>query len=128
MAFANYSQQAKEDLAVSLSVLLLGDGGAEISAANINAVLAAAGVTGVKPYWGMLFAKIMAGRNLDDMLLKPGMGGGGGGGGGGAPAPAAGGAAAGGAKEEKKKEEKKEEEEEVDMGGAGGLFGGGDVS
>ena len=124
MAFANYSQDAKADLAVSFATLILGDAGLEVSADNINALIKAAGVEGVKPYMGMLFAKILAGRNLDDMLLKPGMGGG-------APAaaPAAGGsapAAGGAAKKEEKKEEKKVEEEEVDMGGAGGLFGGGD--
>jgi large subunit ribosomal protein LP1 len=120
MAFANLSDSAKEDMAVSLAVLALHDGGVEVSAENISAILAAAGVT-VAPYWAPIFAKILGSRKIDDLLLKPGFGGGSGGG---AAAPAAsGGAASGGAA---KKEEKKEEEEEEDVGGAGGLFGGGD--
>jgi len=119
MAFAGLSDAAKEDLAVSLACLILHDGKVEVSADNINAVVAAAGVK-VAPYWGSLMAKFLAGRDIDDMLLKPGMGGG--------PAPTtaaapSGGAPSGGAAP--KKEEKKEEEEE-EVGGAGGLFGGGD--
>jgi large subunit ribosomal protein LP1 len=117
MAFANLSDTAKEDMAVSLACLALHDGGVEISADNINALVSGAGVT-VAPYWGSLFSKLLANTKFDDILTKPGSGGGGG------AAPAASGApAAGGAKEEKKEEKKKEEEEE-DAGGAGGLFGG----
>ncbi len=118
MAFAGLSDAAKEDLAVSLAVLILHDAGAAVTADAINAVVGAAGVT-VAPYWGSLMAKFVSGRNIDDMLLKPGMGG--------APAAAAAAPAAGGAAPAAaaKKEEKKEEEEE-EVGGAGGLFGGGD--
>lgn len=71
MAFSGYSDAAKEDLAVSLAVLVLHDSGVEVTADNINAVIAAAGVT-VAPYWGSLYAKILAGRSIDDLLLKPG--------------------------------------------------------
>jgi large subunit ribosomal protein LP1 len=119
MAFGSkYSDAQKEDLAVSLAVLALHDGGVEVTAESIGAIVAAAGVT-VAPYWGSLFTKFVAGRNLDDLLLKPGAGGA-------APAAAAGEAApaAGGAA--KKEEKKKEEEEEEEAGGAGGLFGGDD--
>jgi large subunit ribosomal protein LP1 len=118
MAFAGLSDVEKEDQAVSLACLILHDAGLEVSADNINAIVAAAGIK-VAPYWGSLFAKFLAGRKIDDMLLKPGMGG--------APAAAAAAPAAGGAAPAAaaaKKEEKKEAEEEV--GGAGGLFGGGD--
>ncbi len=113
------SASDKEDLAVSLAVLALHDGGVEVSAANISAILEAAGVT-VAGYWPAIFAKVLGSRNIDDLLLKPGAGGG--------PAPAAAAAASGGgaaAPAAAKKEEKKEEEEE-DVGGAGGLFGGDD--
>jgi large subunit ribosomal protein LP1 len=122
MSFTGVSGSAKEDLVVSLAILALHDGGVEVSADNINAVIKASGNT-VAGYWAGLYAKALAGRNIDDMLMKPGMGGG-------APVAAAAGgsapAAAGGAakKEEAKKEEKEEEEEAV--GGAGGLFGGDD--
>ena len=88
---------------MSLAILALHDGGVEVSSDNINAIIKASGNT-VATYWGALYSKILAGRSIDDMLLKPGMGGGP------AAAPAAGGAApaAGGAAakaEEKKKEE-----------------------
>ena len=99
----------------SLAILLLHDGGVDVSADNINAVVAAANVT-VAPYWGTLYAKNLAGFKIDDMLMKPGSGGGGGGGA--APAAAAGGAAGG------KKEEKKEEKKEVRVGR---VWGGGGV-
>lgn len=56
MAFANYSDAQKEDLAVSLAILALHDGGVDVNAENINAVVAAAGVT-VAPYWGSLYSK-----------------------------------------------------------------------
>jgi len=120
MSFTGISGTAKEDLVVSLAILALHDGGVEVTADNINSLIAATG-NSVAGYWGALYAKLLAGRNLDDMLLKPGAGGG--------PAPAAASAAApaagGAAPAAAKKEEKKEEEEE-EVGGAGGLFGGGD--
>lgn len=108
---------AKDDLVVSLAILALHDGGAEVTGEKINALIEATG-NKVAGYWGALYAKVLAGRNIDDLLMKPGFGGGAAApaaAAGGAAAPAAGGAAA------KKEEEKKEEEEEV--GGAGGLFG-----
>ncbi len=114
MAFTGVSGAAKEDLVVALAILALHDGGAEVSGENINKLVEATGNT-VASYWGALYAKLLASRNIDDLLMKPGMGGGA------APAAAAGGAApaAAAAKEEKKKEEEPEEE----VGGAGGLFG-----
>jgi large subunit ribosomal protein LP1 len=120
MSFSGLSDAAKEDMAVSLAVLILHDSGNAVTADAINAIVSAAGVT-VAPYWGSLMSKFIAGRNIDDLLLKPGMGGA-------APAAAASGAApaaaGGAAPAAAKKEEKKEEEEEA--GGAGGLFGGDD--
>jgi large subunit ribosomal protein LP1 len=104
MSFSGISGSAKEDLVVSLAILVLHDGGVAVSAENINAVVGASG-NSVAPYWGALYSKVLAGRNIDDMLLKPGAGGG--------PAPAAGGASASGpaagAAAAEKKEEKKEE-------------------
>jgi len=119
-----------KELAAYLLALVGGKAG---SAEDIKSICAAASVTASDDEIAAVLAAV-EGKDLA-ALIEEGKkklvnvgGGGGGGGGGGAPAAAAGGAAAGGAKEEKKKEEKKEEEEEVDMGGAGGLFGGGDVS
>lgn len=113
MAFSGVSGSAKEDLVVSLAILALHDGGVAVSADNINAIIAASGNT-VAGYWGALYSKVLAGRNIDDLLLKPGAGG--------APPAAAGGAATGGAaaggdKKEEKKEEKKEGECTASCGG-----------
>lgn len=87
---------------------------ASLQAEKIGAILAAANIK-VAPYWPGLFARVLAGRNIDDLILTAG-------GSGAAPA-AAGGAAAAPAQEEKKeekggkkKEEKKEESEDGDMG------------
>ncbi len=84
---------------------------------NINALVKASGNT-VQSFWGGLFAKVLAGQDLDNIIMKPGVGGG----------VAAAGSAGGAAPAAAKKEEKKEESsEESDVGGAGGgLFGGGD--
>ena len=67
----------------------------------------------MEPYWPGLFAKLLQGRDINDLLTS------GGGGGGGAAAGGAGGAAA--AVEEEVVEEE-EEVEEVSMG-SGNLFG-----
>eukprot|EP00612_Vaucheria_litorea_P005390 CAMPEP_0171464540 /NCGR_PEP_ID=MMETSP0945-20130129/7825_1 /TAXON_ID=109269 /ORGANISM="Vaucheria litorea, Strain CCMP2940" /LENGTH=87 /DNA_ID=CAMNT_0011991663 /DNA_START=93 /DNA_END=352 /DNA_ORIENTATION=+ len=75
----------KEDLVTSLATLILHDAGADITADNINALVTASG-NEVQPYWGNLIATFTEGKDLDEFLLKPGMGGG--------PAPAAGGEAA----------------------------------
>ena len=103
MSISNISGSAKEDLVVSLAILALHDGGSAVSADNINAIVRASG-NSVAPYWGALYSKVLAGRNIDDMLLKPGAGGG--------SAPAAGASsnnsAAGGVAAAVKEEEKKE--------------------
>jgi len=82
MAFSGVTGSAKEDLVVSLAILALHDGGVAVTADNINSVISASGNT-VAGYWGALYSKVLAGRNIDDLLLKPGAGGAG-------PAPAAG--------------------------------------
>jgi large subunit ribosomal protein LP1 len=112
MAFGDdMTEAAKGDAAVSFAVLALFDGGVAVTSENITATLKAANVN-IAGYWAPLFAKMLAGRNVEDLLMKPGAGGG--------AAPAAGGAPAAGApaagKAAEKKEEKKEEEEE-DAGG-----------
>ena len=103
MAFSGLTGSAKEDLVVSLAILALHDGGVAVSADNINSIVSASGNT-VAGYWGALYSKVLAGRNIDDLLLKPGAGG--------APPAAAGGASAGASAGDAKKEEKKEEKKE----------------
>ena len=102
MSLTGLTGTSKEDLVVSLAILALHDGGVEVSAANINSIVKASGNT-VAAYWGSLYAKHLAARSIDDMLMKPGQGGGA------APAAAAGGAPAAGGAAAAKKEEKKVE-------------------
>ena len=78
---------------------------------NLDLVVGAAGLK-VQAYWSALFAKLLADKDLDEILLKPGVGG---------PAPAAG--ADAGAAAAAVVEEEEEEEEEESVGGAGGMFG-----
>ena len=125
----------KDELACTYAALLMHDENIPITAEKINTVLKAANVK-VQPFWPALFGKVLANRNLDDIILSAG--------GGGAPAAAAPVAHAeeaeecekpgkkGGkgkdkgkekpVEEEKapKEEEKKEETEEgIDLGGFG---------
>ncbi len=82
----------------------------------LDAVVGAAGIK-VQAYWSSLFSKLLAEKDIDEILLKPGMG---------APAAAAGAADAGAAAAAVEEEEEEEEEEESVA--AGGMFGGSDDS
>lgn len=93
------------------AALILQDEGIEITADKISAIIAAAGVE-VESIWPAIFAKALAGKDLDALLMNIGAGG--------APAaaggaPAAGGAAAADAPAEEEKAEEKEESDD-DMG------------
>ena len=115
MALAGLSKAEKDEHCVCFAALALHDGGAEINADSIKAMVEATG-NEVEAYWPMIAAKFFtSGDNCKNLIVKPGGSGGGGGGGGGD----AGGEAE---KEEEKKEE--EEEEEVDMAGGMDMFGG----
>ncbi|KAK8802802.1 ribosomal protein RPP1 [Blastocystis sp. subtype 4] len=109
--FENMSTVEKEELAISLAALICADAKVELTKDNLDKLVKASGNT-IAPYWSMVFASNLAGKDLLDMIAAPGVG---------AAAPAAGTAPAA---EEKKEEEAKEEEEEedIDMSG-GGLFG-----
>ena len=98
------------ELACTYAALILADDDVEISSENITKIADAANIK-MEPYWPMLFAKFLEGKDLKDMLSNVGAGGGGGG-----PAPAAGGAAggdAGAAAAAPEPEPEEEEEEEV---------------
>jgi len=97
------------ELAVTYAALILADDGVAITADKLSKLVEAAGVT-VQPFWPALFARVLAGKKVDDILLS---------GGGSAPAPVAAAAPAAKAeapKEEKKKKEEPKEEEDEDMG------------
>mmetsp|Transcript_99179 Transcript_99179/g.137773 ORF Transcript_99179/g.137773 Transcript_99179/m.137773 type:complete len:120 (+) Transcript_99179:45-404(+) len=101
----------KEDMAVSLAVLLIKDAGKDLTKENLDTVVGAAGIK-VQAYWSALFSKLLTDKDLDEILLKPGVGG---------PAPGAAGAA--GAAEAAPVEEEEEEEEEEESVAAAGMFG-----
>merc|ERR1711998_96487 len=100
------------ELACVYAALILHDDGMDITGEKIATLTKAAGVT-MEPYWPSLFAKLCAGKNLEDMISSVGA----------APAagagPAAPTAAAGGdapAAKAKEPEPEPESEEDEDMG------------
>jgi len=108
------------ELACTYAALILHDDKVPITAEKINTILKAAGLN-IPPFWASLYGKVLASRNLDDLILNAG-------GGGGAPVPSTAPSTAptketpkedkGGKDKGKKKEEPKEEpkEEEEEMG------------
>jgi len=112
---AKLSENEVAELAVTYASLILHDDNVPITADKLNAIVSAAGVK-VAPYWTNLFARVLATKNLDDLLTV----------GGGSAAPAAAAApveaksaapaADKGAKEEKKKKEEPKEQSDEDMG------------
>ncbi|KAH3665681.1 hypothetical protein OGAPHI_003869 [Ogataea philodendri] len=98
------------DALVSYAALILADAELEISSANLQSVLSAAGAS-VDKIWTDVFAKALDGQNLKELLFSISAS---------APAAAAGSApaaAAGGAAEAAAEEEPEaEEEEDDDMG------------
>ena len=111
-SLSDLSDSSKQELVASLSALVVGSAGGEVSAESLGAVATASGNT-LSGAWASLFASgVTKAGGIDKFCAAPG---GGGGGGGGAGGDAGGEAAA--------VEEEKEEEEEVDMGGGISMFG-----
>mmetsp|Transcript_42360 Transcript_42360/g.88523 ORF Transcript_42360/g.88523 Transcript_42360/m.88523 type:complete len:117 (-) Transcript_42360:306-656(-) len=103
------------ELACVYAALICHDEGIEASATNIAAILKAANIE-TEAYWPTLFAKLVKGKNIGDMLTA-----GGGGGpvvaaGGAVAAPTGGAAPAGGDAPAKAAPEPEPEEEEEEMG------------
>mmetsp|Transcript_22235 Transcript_22235/g.28381 ORF Transcript_22235/g.28381 Transcript_22235/m.28381 type:complete len:120 (+) Transcript_22235:81-440(+) len=111
------SKAQKDEYAVSFAALALYDGDAEISSAQITALLEATGNTEVEAFYPIIFANFLTADKISELITSPG-----GAGGGGGDVGAAGGEAAA----EEAEEEEKEEEEEADIGGGVDMFGGGD--
>ena len=121
---ASLPREEINDLSLTYAALLLHDGGVNVTGDKLAQVVKAANID-VPPFYVKLYARVLANRNLDDLLFQtvavaP------------SAAPAAGGAAApaeaaaGGDKAAAKPAKKEEEEEEAEDMDAGGLFGGGD--
>merc|ERR1711879_608045 len=108
---ATLSKEEINDLALTYAALLLHDGGVNVTGDKLTQVVKAADID-VPPFYVKLYARVLANRNLDDLLFQtvavaP------------SAAPAAGDKPAG-------KPAKDDEEEEAEDMDAGGLFGGGD--
>ncbi|CAM0139244.1 hypothetical protein VKS41_005679 [Umbelopsis sp. WA50703] len=103
------------EYAIVYAALILQDDGIEITADKLSTLVKAAGVE-VEPVWFSLYAKALAGQDLNALLMNIGSAGA-------AAGPAAGAAATGGAAaEEAAVEEKEEEKEESDDDMGFGLF------
>ena len=65
------SDSDRQELLVSLACLILQDDSAPISEENINKLIAASGAD-VEPYWAKLFADLLEGKNVNDIILSGG--------------------------------------------------------
>merc|ERR1712151_1402608 len=107
LPFNSLDETQRSRMACTFASLMLHDEGIELNNTNLKKVIDAAGVT-VAPYWPMLFAQALSGKDLGSFLNVSG---------GSAPVQqSTGGAPAQGdaPKEEAKKEEEEEEEEDMD--------------
>lgn len=99
------TKQQHDELCVTYAALLLHDGGAEITAEKLIRVIQSSG-NQVESYWPSMFAKMLQGRNIDDLII----------GGGAAPVASATPSVGGNVVEAAKEEEPEAEEEEEDLG------------
>ena len=77
MALAGLSKAEKDEHCVCFAALALHDGGAEINADSIKAMVEATG-NEVEAYWPMIAAKFFtSGDNCKNLIVKPGGSGGG---------------------------------------------------
>merc|ERR1712151_693264 len=102
--FSELDAATRDQMGCTFATLMLHDMGTEVNAGNMKKVLEAAGLK-VAPYWPMLFANALEGKNVGDFLAVSG---------GSAPVQATGNAGGDSApaQEEKKEEAPVEEEEE----------------
>merc|ERR1711981_124593 len=107
--FNSLDANTKDQMACTFAALLCHDQGLEVNSANLAKVCKAAGLT-VAPYWPMLFANALDGRDMSDFMAVSG------GGSGPVQAVAAGGQEAVAAPKEEAKKEEEEEEEDMDLG------------
>jgi large subunit ribosomal protein LP1 len=74
-AFNTLDAATRDQMGCTFATLMLHDMGTEVNATNMNKVLTAAGLT-VAPYWPMLFANALDGKNVGDFLAVSGGSGG----------------------------------------------------
>ncbi len=61
---------SKDEFVTSLAALALYDGDAEVSAENINNLLKAANITGIKPFWPVLMAGALKGGRIENIIFS----------------------------------------------------------
>lgn len=103
----SFASNDDAELACTYAALVLHDDNVAITEDKLQKIIEAAGLK-VQPFWTALYAKVLAEKNLDDLITNVG--------GGAAPAAAAGGAAAPAAEAAKEAEPEPEEESDEDMG------------
>eukprot|EP01089_Gocevia_fonbrunei_P014154 TRINITY_DN380_c0_g6_i1.p1 TRINITY_DN380_c0_g6~~TRINITY_DN380_c0_g6_i1.p1 ORF type:complete len:121 (-),score=55.10 TRINITY_DN380_c0_g6_i1:116-478(-) len=115
MAEAQAIQSEKDQLACTYAALILHDDGMEVTAEKIATLVKTAGVN-VNPYFPKLWARVLSGRSIDELITATGSA---------AAGPAVAAEAAPAAAAAPATEEKKKEKSESDEGGGGmgGLFG-----
>ncbi|KAF4655263.1 60S acidic ribosomal protein [Perkinsus chesapeaki] len=103
----------RDELLCTYAALICHDSDVEITSDNLNALIHASGARHVESYWPVLFARMLKGKDVSEMLSAAGSVGAVAG-----AAPAAGAAAAGAeaAPAEEAKPAEEEEEEDEDMG------------
>mmetsp|Transcript_14916 Transcript_14916/g.47552 ORF Transcript_14916/g.47552 Transcript_14916/m.47552 type:complete len:91 (-) Transcript_14916:113-385(-) len=69
------AELSRDELAVSYAMAILHDGGVEVTADKINALLKGANVE-VEPYWPGLFVNLANARDLAEVVTGSGVGGG----------------------------------------------------
>merc|ERR1719230_1725139 len=109
----NLSKDEKDKMVCTYAALMLHDGGVAVTEEKMAKVIKASGNT-VEGYWPGLFAKALAGRDIESLISNSG---------GAAEAPvAAAGAADEAPKDDKKKEAKKDESDDdgANFDGLGG--------
>ena len=69
----NLSRSLKDEFVTSLAAMALYDGDAEITAAQINTLLAATN-NKVAPYWPALFSSFLKGGRIESLIFSGGAG------------------------------------------------------
>mmetsp|Transcript_30925 Transcript_30925/g.29765 ORF Transcript_30925/g.29765 Transcript_30925/m.29765 type:complete len:122 (-) Transcript_30925:240-605(-) len=110
-SLADLSDSQKQELVASLSSIVAGNSGKDVTAESLAAIADASG-NKLSGAWAALFADVVTkAKGLDNFCAAPGSGGGGGASSGGEAAAVA-------------VVEEEPEEEEADMGGGTDMFGG----
>eukprot|EP00475_Leptophrys_vorax_P017222 TRINITY_DN2384_c0_g1_i1.p1 TRINITY_DN2384_c0_g1~~TRINITY_DN2384_c0_g1_i1.p1 ORF type:complete len:122 (-),score=44.28 TRINITY_DN2384_c0_g1_i1:79-444(-) len=74
MVFDNVPESEKEELSVTMAALILHSDKVQITEDNLEKIVSAAGGS-VQPFWFKLFADLLHGKDIGELLLSSGGGG-----------------------------------------------------